>query len=241
MHPHQEFSGITQLGHKAANLGLLHQAVLEARLPPATLSTLVGDLDRLGAVVPGARQARREAQVATAEQNAALGVGYAHIKAVRDAVKKARASKEVKEAYGVGQVVKANLVRDVKAMLKVILDRAGANPGEAASFGLLKKDLEAMDAAHQAITDADKVQEQKRASAPLSTQERNRTANRILDAVARIAGAGGLEFAGEPEVLAAFRALKPAARKKGAAKKAPGVGEVDPAPAALAEPVEKTE
>src|SRR5687767_2486468 len=89
------------------------------------------------------------------------------------------------------------------------------SPGEAASFGIVKKDLDAMAATHQAITNADKVQEQKRATAPLSTQGRNRTANRILEAVARIAGAGGLEFAEEPEVLASFTALKPAARKKG--------------------------
>ena len=78
----------------------------------------------------------------------------------------------------------------------------------------MKKDLEALDAAYQAITGADQGQDHKQAAAPLSTQERNRTANRILGAVARIAGAGGLEFAEDPEVLAAFTALKPASRKK---------------------------
>jgi hypothetical protein len=201
---------------------------------------LIDDLDLLGVAVSGAKQVRQEAKVATSEQVAALDAGYARVRAVRTAVKKARASKEVKRAYGVGQVVRANLVRDVKAVLKLILDRATANPEEAASFGLLKKDLDAMAAAHQAITDADKVQEQKRASAPSSTQERNRTANRILDAVARIAGAGGLEFAGEPEVHAAFAALKPAARKKGAGKKAPVIGEIPLAPVTVAEPLEKT-
>ena len=56
----------------------------------------------------------------------------------------------------------------------------------------------------------------------MSTQDRNRTANRILEAVARIAGAGGLEFAGNPEVLVVFKALKPPPKsKKVAAKKAP--------------------
>jgi len=51
-------------------------------------------------------------------------------------------------------------------------------------------------------------------------------------AVAQIAGAGGLEFAGDPEVLAAFTALKPAARKKKAA--------ADLEPVTLAEPLGKT-
>jgi hypothetical protein len=217
-HPNQPFTDLLQLGLKASTLALLHQAALAARLPVTTLPTLIDDLDLLGVVVPGAKQVRHEARVATADQNAALEAGYARVKAVREAVKKARATDEVKKAYGVGQPVRPALVRDVKAVLKQILDRAAADPAEAASLGIVQKDLDAMTAAHQAISDADKTQEQKRASAPLSTQERNRTANRILDAVARIAGAGGLEFADNPEVLAAFTALKPAPRKKAAAK-----------------------
>ena len=221
-HPKHDFAGITQLGLKASNLAILHQAALDPRLPPNTLSTLIGDLDLLDTVVPGAKQVRHEARVATADQDATLRAGHARVKAVRDAVKKARASKEVQQAYGVGQTVNPLLVRDVKAALKLILDRGTANPSEAAGFGVLKKDLDAMSAVHQAITDADKVQEQKRAKAPLSTQDRNRTANRILDAVARIAGAGGLEFAEDAEVLAMFKALKPPPKtRKAGAKKAP--------------------
>ena len=221
-HPNQEFSGITQLGHKAADLATLHQIVLDPRLPLNTLSTLIGDLDLLSTVVPDAKQVRLESKVATADQDDTLRAGYEHIRAVRSAVKKARASKEVKQAYSVGHFVNPRVVRDVKAVLKMILDRATANPDEAASLGIVKKDLDAITAVHQAITDADKIQEQQRARAPLSTQDRNRTANRILEAVARIAGAGGLEFTNNPEVRAAFRALKPPPKtRKVAAKKAP--------------------
>jgi hypothetical protein len=50
-HPNQDFSGITLLGHKATNLAILHQTVLDPRLPPNTLSTLIGDLDLLGTVI----------------------------------------------------------------------------------------------------------------------------------------------------------------------------------------------
>jgi hypothetical protein len=96
---------------------------------------------------------------------------------------------------------------------------------------------------HQAITDADKVQDQKRSKAPLTTQDRNRTANRILDAVARIAGAGGLEFADDPKVLAEFAALKPAARKNAAKKitaKKVAIPATPAEPAAQAELLDKT-
>jgi hypothetical protein len=218
-HPNQAFADVTQLGHKAGNLALLHAAALAPRLPPTTVSTLLTDLDLLGAAIPGTRQGHHEARVATADQSAALRAGYARIKAVRDAVKKARAADEVKKAYGVGQNVNPAVVRDVNSALQLILDRAAANPAEAASLGIVQKDLDAMTAAHQAITAADKLQEHKRSRAPLGTQDRNRTANRILAAVARIAGAGGLEFADDPKVLAEFTALKPASKKKAARKK----------------------
>ena len=226
-HPKHDFAVIAHLGHKASNLAALHQAALDPRLPPNTVSTLISDLDLLGVVIPDAKQVRHEARVATADQDATLQAGHELVKAVRAAVKKAGAAKEVQRAYGVGQVVNPLLVRDVKVALKLILDRVSANPGEAAGLGVLKKDVEAIAAAHQAITDAEKIQEHKMARAPLSTQDRNRTANRILDAVARIAGAGGLEFAHDPEVRAMFSALKPPPKtRKGGAKKAgpsPGV------------------
>lgn len=241
-HPNQDFSAVALLGLKAGNLALLHEASLAPRLPPSLLPTLLADLDRLGVVVPGARQTRHEAKVATADQQAALHAGYTRVKAVRAAVKKAGAAAEVQKAYGVGQLVQPALVRDVKAVLKQILDRATANPEEAGSFGILPKDLDAMTTAHEAISAADRAQDQKQASAPLSTQERNRTANRILAAVARIAGAGGLEFADTPDVLAAFIALKPAPRKTGAPKApaAPPIVTAKEQPSAPEQPFAKT-
>ncbi len=207
-HPKHAFADIALLGRKASNLAVLHQAALAPRLPLGALSALIADLDALAVAVPGARQVRAEARVATVAQTATLDDGYAHVKAVRSAVKKGGAPKEVRKAYGVGQNIDPRLVRDVKAALNQILDRAAENPEEAAGFGLVQQDLEAIAFAHQAITDADKTQDHKQVTAPRSTQERNRTANRILKAVARIAGAGGLAFARDPELLAAFSALK---------------------------------
>jgi hypothetical protein len=110
------------------------------------------------------------------------------------------------------------VVRDVSAMLQQIVERAAANPTEAAELGITPKDVDAMNAARAAIAHADRVQEQKRARAPLSTQERNRTANRIVAAVGRIAGAGVLEFARDPATRGAFEALRMPSRKKKAKK-----------------------
>ena len=247
-HPKQEFADILQLGLKASILAELYLAALEPRLPPGALSDLIEDLDLLGVVVPGARQVRAEATAATADQDAAVRAGYARVRAVRAAVRKSGAPREVKKAYGIGQMINPGLVRDVKAALNQVLDRASANPEEAAGLGIVKKDLDAMVIAHKAISAADKVQEQKRATAPQSTKDRNRTANRILKSVARIAGAGGLEFADTPELLAAFSALKStrkkSAAKKGSAKKSSAkeapveaIDDADLAPDTLAEPL----
>jgi len=213
-HPNQGFDSITQLGLKALNLAILHQAVIEPRLPAGTINGLTSDLDALGVVVPGAQQVQRESQTATAEQRAALRKGYARVRAVRSAVRKSGAPKDVQRAYGVGQYVNPTLVRDVKSMLKQIIDRAMAEPAEAAGFGIIKKDIDAMSATYQMITDVDKEQNQKRASAPLSTKARNRTANRILKAVALISGAGMLEFVDAPEHREDFEALKSPSKSK---------------------------
>lgn len=210
--PLVDFTLITQLGLKALSLALQHSALLDPRLPAGLTAGLGEDLEALGDAVPLAMQVRHEARSATVTQAARGREGHAFVRSVRAAARKARAPREVRAAYGVGQIVRPTVVNDVLAALQQILDRATAAPAEAATLGILAKDLAAMVAARDALVGADKVQEQKRASAPLSTKARNQTANRILHAVARISGAGMLEFAGEPELRASFEALK--ARRK---------------------------
>ena len=214
--PKKDFSSITQLGLKALNLALSHAAALTPRLPRDMLKGLAEDLQSLGVVVPGAKQARVEAMSATTTQNAALQQGYSRVLQIRAAIRRAKAPAEVQHAYGVGVVVRAHVVRDVKAAIQQIVDRANLQPDEAASFGILRKDIDALTLALEAITDADTKQEQKRASAPLSTRERNRTANRILAAVARIEGSGRMEFAHDATTRASFEELGkgPAAKRK---------------------------
>jgi hypothetical protein len=59
------------------------------------------------------------------------------------------------------------------------------------------------------ISVADDNQELKRAGAPKKTEDRNRTARSILDAVGRISGAGALQFAKDEDLRNKFAALSP--------------------------------
>ena len=229
-HPKKDFTAITQLGLKALNLALTHAAALGQRFPEGMVEGLSDDLANLGEVVPGAKVARNEAVAATSAQNVALETGYTQARQIRAAVRRAKAPADVKRAYGVGQKVGKTNVRDVKAAMQQILDRATENPAEAASLGIVKKDLEGLGQSLAAITNADAWQEKKRASVPLTTQMRNRVGNRILAAVARIEGAGRMEFANDAATRASFEAL--GAGPRAAKKKRSAEDEADEAPTA---------
>jgi hypothetical protein len=216
-HPPKDFTSITQAGLKALNLGLTHKAEIDPRLPGIT-DSLSADLDALGAVVPGAVQARHEAQVATRTQNAVLGQGYARVRAIRLTVRKSGVKKEVQRAYGVGQTTKSHVVRDVKAALQQIVDRAIKAPEEAAAFGLAPAAVDALQAFLEAFMDANRTQERKRANVPQSTKERNLTANRVLQSAVLIAGAGMLAFADDPVTFASFEALMASTKRTRAPK-----------------------
>jgi hypothetical protein len=211
-------TSIIQLGLKALNLALVHKAEIDAR-QPGIIERISEDLDAMGVVVPGAVQARHEAIVATSAQNVLVEEGYARVRAIRETVRKSGALQDVRRAYGVGQKIDPDRVRDVKAALQQIVDRATDEPEEAATFGLIPGDVAAMATFITTLVNADSTQEKKRASAPLSTKERNRTGNQILQSVALISGAGRIAFAGNPTTFASFDALV-APVKKTAAERA---------------------
>src|SRR5262245_18811406 len=165
-HPGKDFTSITQVGMKAYDLATTHQAVIDARLPGAR-DRLMNDLDSLGAVVPGAMQARHEARVATSAQNAAVKQGYEQVKAIRQGIRKAGALKDLQHTYGVGQRMNTRGVPDVKAALKQIVDRAVTAPEEAAAFGLTAEVVAELQTSLATLTGMDKTQETKRARAPL--------------------------------------------------------------------------
>ncbi|MRG92305.1 hypothetical protein [Polyangium spumosum] len=227
--PSKSFNTITQLGLKALNLALVHNAALGPRLPQGLVDGLIIDIEKLGEAVPGAKFAQGEAVAATSAQNVALESGHAQVKQIRAAIRRAKAPVDVKRAYGIGQKVNKTNVRDVQVAIQHILERAEKAPDEATSLGIVPKDIAKLKQSLAAITQADAQQEQKRATAPGTTRARNRTANRILAAVARIEGAGRIEFEDDPAILAEFEALGAGTRgkKKGDAENEEG--EADPA------------
>jgi hypothetical protein len=211
--PDKDFNSITQAGLKAYNLVRQHSAV-EPRLRAGTLDALSDHLARLGALVPGAKQAQTTAQAATQAQDQALTDGYAKVTAIRQAVYRHTTDPELRKAYGVGVRADPRLVKDVKAAIQQIIARADANVAEAASLAILPADITELKVDLAAIGSADDNQELERASAPLTTRERNQIANAIVDAVGRIASAGALHFAKQPAERETFEALLGAGNPK---------------------------
>jgi len=211
--PRQNFVAITQLGLKAQSLATTHAAAIGARLSPAFLTSFAQELDTLGTVVPAAITTRHGAVQSTAAQNVALATGHTLVIAARAAVRGQSSAKDVLLAYGVGTVTSKLLVKDVKTALQKIIDRASAQPAEAASFGIIATDVTAMKAAIVAIDAADKAQELARATAPATTKERNETAHSVLSGIKMIAGAGMLAFVADPTTYAQFEVL--ITKKKG--------------------------
>ncbi len=197
---------VTQRGLKGQSL-LTKYPELTPRLPATLASDLASDLTAMGAVVPAVTGAQHGAIQSTAEQTSALEQGYNMITAVRMSVARARPSRNVALAYGVGTKVNKLLVKDVVGALQKIVNRATAQAAEAASFGVLAADVTAFTAQIATIKAMDQAQEQARAAAPQTTKQRNATLRRILYAVDRIAGAGMIQFANDATTRELFAAL----------------------------------
>jgi hypothetical protein len=200
---------IIQTGTRAYELLVRHQPAVEPRLPPLTVLELAGDLEGMGATLPGPKVARIEASVAVASQLDLLAKGAKLIGSIRKLVRRAGVSRDVKKAYGVGVRVNPEVAKDVLAVLGLIRDRAAENPAEPATLGIVQRDL---DAVAQAIADIDAAvaaKMKKRVAAPLSTKHRNQVFNRILSAARRIAAAGQAEFREVPEIAKQFAAAAP--------------------------------
>jgi hypothetical protein len=195
--PRQSFYRIIQIGLRGLNLATTHQTVIEARLPDV-VTTLTLKLDSLGVAIPGVIQTHNESVAATSAQNARIQQGYARVRGVRRMIVKAKAQPEVRKAYGVGQKVQPTVHASVTAALKLIVDRASAEPAEAAALGLSPAAIADLTSFLASLADVGKTQETKRAAAPLSTRERNALGHSILQTVALIAGAGMVAFADNP-------------------------------------------
>jgi len=244
-YPRRDFAGITQVGLTALGLAQAHPAELDPRLPAGLLTGLGADLAAMGVVVPGAAQAHASARLATEERDAAVVRTIACVGAMRQAVRDADAPAEVQHAYGVGKTLDKRRLTVLRGVVGLIFDRLGAHPEDIAAFGFVQADIDALTARKADVEVASTAQQQKRAGAPSTTKERNRTANRILAAVKRIRGAGVLAFATDPVVRDEFAALRLGPRTKSAKAKTPAqpatpTNTASPQPATPPEPVPAT-
>jgi hypothetical protein len=198
---------VTQLALKAQALLNKYTALLTPRLPATLAANLAADLTSMGVVVPAVQGATEDASQSTAAQASALEQGFNMVTAVRASVARDRPAKSVSLAYGVGLKMSKLLVKDVTNALQRIVNRATAQPAEAAGYGVTAADVAAYTGQIAAIKSADQVQEAARAAAPQSTMQRNATLRRILYAVDRIAGAGMIQFANDATEREPFEAL----------------------------------
>lgn len=206
--PPKNITQITQSGLTAYNLATQYAAALTGRLTPATLVADLGtNLASLGVVVPAAKTAHGVAVAATAAQNSALETGYQMLSAARLSVSRKSVDPAVRKAYGVGTRTSKLVVKDVTNGLQTIVNRATSNATEATALSILAADVTRYTAQIAAIKAADQAQEQARASAPLTTKQRNTTARKILDAIDEIAGAGVIAFDTSATERALFEAL----------------------------------
>ncbi len=205
--PDKSPTEVTQLGLKGQGLLTKYGTPLGPRLPATLAADLASDLTSMGTIVSAAQGAKHDSAQSTAAQGSALEMGFNMVTAVRTSVARARPGRSVALAYGVGLKLNKNLVKDVTNALQKIVNRATAQPAEAAGYGILAADVTAFTAQIASIKTADQAQEQARAQAPQTTKQRNATMRRILYAVDRIAGAGMIQFANDATTRAEFEAL----------------------------------
>lgn len=206
-HPQITFNAITQVGLKAYNLATTFPTQLAGRLAPTLLPALSTDLLSLGIAVPAVKTAHGTATAATATQNSSLDTGYQMASAGRLTVKQSTSDVGIRKGYGVGHKMSKLLVKDVKDGLQTLINRATGNVAEATGFGILPADVTRYQNQIIAIDAADQAQEKARAGAPKTTKDRNVTANRIIAAVRKIAGAGVVAFDTSPTERAQFESL----------------------------------
>lgn len=90
---------------------------------------------------------------------------------------------------------------------RTFLEAAEGSPDEVRGAGIVPADLEGLRSALAALTGVDDDQERKKLEAVLSTAERNATAVRLEEAVARIGAAGLLVAGADPARRARYEAL----------------------------------
>lgn len=203
-----KFDGVIQSGLKALSLVELHAEALTKRLPAGHGEYLRDRLTQLGASIPNQKAVRQQAKQSGAAQLQSMTELRQLLTAIRDAVKHdADATTQDKKEYGLGVRLDPKNTKNLLAAAQTVLKVARAKPDRAQTLGILPEDVAQLDALYQAASAADSEEDEKRATAPLSTKARNALTANVSDAVKKIAGAGILAFALDEDVRADFEAL----------------------------------
>jgi hypothetical protein len=200
-------------GLKAYELAQEFKDVLEPRLGPGTLDGLKEDLDALAQAGDQTAAKITELKGYTGSQDEMLRRTAAWTGAVREALKRGKAPKDVLKAAGVGGTFREGRVDSALASLNALIAAYGRFPDEFRACGVLPDDLEAGKKILISLNAADLDQESFKASKPATTAQHNALRKRIEAAVDRIRGAGILHFHDTPTTAARFAALVPAKRK----------------------------
>lgn len=180
---------------------------LEPRLGAGLLDGAGADLAQVVPVVSGTKQKRAEKRAATATQNELAQRAAEMVMNIRTALNVSSLSAAAKKRYGVGLRVQPTVVSSVVTGGNALLSQADLTPDEIRGTGVLPADLDGLRALLAELSGADTAQENKKVSAKNATAQRNATLRRLEDAVRKIAAAGLLANAANPERRARYAAL----------------------------------
>lgn len=199
----------TSVGEQAYALAIEHRAQLDPRLPPGTIDGLGADLRTLGASSTPQPAASAEPSPQAPTLAEALAVAANLVTAIHATVLGAKAKPAVRKAYGAASKAVDTDVKRVLAAAEKIAAQATGNPSEALALGILPADITALRAAESDLAAAEAAAHGNGGQAGATKKEKSTAATRMLDATARIAGAGALAFAQNAAVRAQFAALSP--------------------------------
>lgn len=195
----------TSKGRAAHVLATTHRAALEPRLPAGQIDDLATDLSTLGAPPPAAPSPLEAAPQASCPSLAeAMSAAATLISAVCKVVRAASTKAEIRKAYGASGEVPSKVPKALRARGRKIITRAKAQPGEAASLGIMPADVVAL---AKALTDLEVAESAAKGPVPVTAKQRHAAEARMREAVTRISAAGVLAFAMNVAVRAEFEAL----------------------------------
>lgn len=197
-----------QLGLKAYDLAVAHEAALSKRTPAGHTAYLGAKLAELGAAIPDQIATKAGSRQSSGNQDQAFEQLVLVLTALRENVKQdSNATAADKREYGLGVRLNAKTPKKTLGAAQAVLKAAANKPARAQELGILPGDLAQLAALTQAAAAADAAEDSTRATSPISTKKRNALLAEVDAAVRKIAGAGILEFSLNAKVRAEFEAL----------------------------------